>query len=81
MSEQAENVALTVIPANITADSKVVTVDVTGSDHNSSSNVVASEGNNVSFLNISYTMQPQSIKSLFKKRVPPKKILDDVRYV
>ena len=43
----------------------------------------STDGNNVSFVNITYTIQPQhhlSLKLLFVK-LPPKKILDDVRYV
>ena len=41
----------------------------------------STDGNNVSFVNITYTIQTQSrLKSLFGK-LPPKKILDDVRYV
>lgn len=43
----------------------------------------AADGNNVSFVNITYTIQPRAqtiIESLFFK-APPKKILDDVRYV
>ena len=41
----------------------------------------STDGNNVSFVNITYTIQTQSrLKSLFSK-LPPKKILDNVRYV
>ena len=41
----------------------------------------STDGNNVSFVNITYAIQPQSrLKSLFTK-LPPKKILDDIRYV
>ena len=38
------------------------------------------DGNNVSFVNISYTIQPKKFASLFVQN-PPKKILDNVRYV
>ena len=39
------------------------------------------DGNNVSFVDITYTIRPQSrLQSLFFK-LPPKKILDDIRYV
>ena len=45
-----------------------------------SSNIPTANGNNVSFVKITYTIQPRSIRSLIKK-LPPKTILDDVRYV
>ena len=44
---------------------------------NDSSGFSATNGNNVSFVDITYTIQPWS---LFTK-LPPKKILDHVRYV
>ena len=75
MSGQTESFTVTVVPTNTSVDPKVY--PTSESDH-SSSNKIASELNNVSFVNITYTIQPEPIKSLFKK-IPPKKILDDVR--
>ena len=45
------------------------------------SNLFATNGgNNVSFVNISYTIQPRTFASLIVQN-PPKKILDNIRYV
>jgi len=45
-----------------------------------SSNIPTADDNNVSFVNITYTIQPHSIRSLIKK-LPSKTILNGVRYV
>ena len=85
MSEDTQNAfSVTVLPAkpsaepNATGELQDFSIDAINSD--SSNLPAAAAGNNVSFVNITYAIQPHSIKSLFKK-FPPKKILDDVRYV
>ena len=45
--------------------------------NSSNINIATADGNNVSFVNITYTIQPQSLI----KKLPPKTILDDVRYI
>ena len=45
-----------------------------------SSNIPTADGNNVSFVNITYTIQPKSIAYPIRK-LPPTTILNDVRYV
>ena len=89
MSENTENsFSVTVLPTKPSAEPNDVKGDHELQDvsihavNSDSSNLPtgAANGNNVSFVNITYAIQPHSIKSRFTK-IPLKKILDDVRYV
>ena len=87
MSENTENgFNVTVLPTKPSAEPNDAIVELqdvsTNAVNSDSSNLPANaaNGNHVSFVNITYVIQSHSIKSLFKK-FPPKKILDDVRYV
>ena len=75
MSEDTQNGAFTVtaVLPTIVPAAELKTLSA-ASDSSST------DENNVSFINITYTIQPHSFISLFKK-FPPKKILDDVRYI
>ena len=73
MSEGTQN-AFTVMELPDSSAAQRVGID------SDSSNISATDGNNVSFINITYTIQPHPFRSLFKK-IPSKKILDDVRSV
>ena len=77
-TDSAFNVTVLPTKADNSAELKDVSVEVINSD---SSNIpVTANGTNVSFVNITYTIQPHPIKSLFKK-YPSKTILDNVRWV
>ena len=70
---------VTVLPNKHLTDQKPFTENgVTSADHDSTT--YNFDGNNVSFVNVTYTIQPRSIRSLCKK-FPSKIILDNVRYV
>ena len=74
MSEGTQNAfTVTVLPDSSAAQLKT-------SIASDSSNISATDGNNVSFVNITYTIQPHPFRSRFKE-LPSKKILDDVRSV
>jgi len=78
MSIQAETVH--VVVSEIINDCKKVemtTLRASSSSHSSTS-VASLHGNNVSFVNITYTIQPKPFMARFKK-IPTKKILNDVR--
>ena len=65
-----------------TPDSVTVTLTATEVKDFSDGAVVSdgsvTNGNNVSFVNLTYTVQEYPFKSLFKK-IPRKAVLDDVR--
>ena len=65
-----------------TPDSVTVTLSATEVKEFSDGAVVSdgsvTNGNNVSFVNLTYTVQEHPFKSLFKK-IPRKAVLDDVR--
>lgn len=74
MAEDVQNVfTVTALPTDASAsETKVLSGATALSD---SSSFVPADGDNVSFVNITYTIQPKS----FFKKAPPKKILNDVR--
>lgn len=79
MSEDAQNsFTVTVAPAYTPAAAELK--DVSGDAVTSDSSNFYTNDNNVSFINITYTIPPHPLKALFNKKIPPKKILDDVRY-
>lgn len=77
MSEDAQNAfTVTVLPpAYSPPATELKDVSSSGGAFASDS---STEDNNVSFINITYTIPPHPLKTLFK-HTPPKKILDDVR--
>ncbi|XP_065906205.1 broad substrate specificity ATP-binding cassette transporter ABCG2-like isoform X2 [Dysidea avara] len=79
MSSQAESVSVTVVVSDGDANKKVETTFVgTGLSSHSSANTTSGSGeNNVSFVNINYTIQPKPFLARFKE-IPAKKILDNV---
>ena len=80
MSEDALNsFTVTVAPAHAPAATKLK--DVSGDAVTSDSSNFSTNDNNVSFINITYTIPLHPLKTLFKPDTPPKKILDDVRYI
>ena len=78
MSEDAQNAfTVTVLPpAYSPPATELKDVSSSGGAFTSDS---STNDNNVSFINITYTIPPHPLKTLFKKQTPPKKILDDVR--
>jgi len=73
MSAQAENVSVTVA-----GGSEKVEATFLGTGLSSDSSAGAHSNNNVSFVNINYTIQPKPFLARFKE-IPSKKILDNVR--
>lgn len=74
MSRDAQDVATITME---TTEPKCIDGSRTASDL---SDFSAVNGNNVSFVNITYSVQEHPIKSLFKD-IPRKTVLCDVRYV
>ena len=74
MSRDAQDVATITME---TTEPKYIDGSRTASDL---SDFSAVNGNNVSFVNITYSVQEHPIKSLFKD-IPRKTVLCDVRYV
>ena len=76
MTEDAQNTfTVTVVP-----DKQIEQKPLTEDGITSNSSNFSTDGSNVSFVNVTYTIQPRSIRSLCKK-FPSKIILDNVRYV
>ena len=77
MSEDAQNAfTVTVLPPAYSPPAMELK-DV-GSFGDAFASDSSTNDNNVSFINITYTIPPHPLKTLFK-HTPPKKILDDVR--
>ena len=75
MSSQAESVSVTVVESG--GDKDKTTFVGMGLSSDSSTNIT-SGGNNVSFVNITYTIQPNPLLARLKE-IPAKKILINVR--